>query len=258
MSVAISGPYRIGASGNLEKCEKVELQEGQIIWLNGYGQSEHWHERKVVFKREETRYGAIYHAVNIDVDPPVISRYEAFTIRPVDQIFGIGTYYTPGEMFEGSHQELDQMIFKALEHQRQEAERRNAEADRLKALEEAGKKVWAKMEVAGAKSLIVAELKEDRSDLMTDYFHSVTVKTVILGTSKTNRNNFKELRKLAAQSSIPEIQVLATAVPEHEHRENYSGGAGYYLGESNYSGWIIRKVPPYREYLQELGKEELN
>ena len=28
-----------------------------------------------------------------------------------------------------------------------------------------------------------------------------------------------------------------------EHRENYSMGAGYYLGESKYSGWIIEKRP---------------
>jgi hypothetical protein len=36
----------------------------------------------------------------------------------VDKIFGIGIYYTPGEMFEGCHQELDRKIFKALVHQR--------------------------------------------------------------------------------------------------------------------------------------------
>ncbi|NTV25815.1 MAG: hypothetical protein HGB01_06355 [Chlorobiaceae bacterium] len=101
----------------------------------------------------------------------------------------------------------------------------------MKALEDAGKNVWAKMDAAGAKSLIVAELKEDRSDLMTDYFHSVTVKTVILCTSKTSRNNFKDFRELADQASIPEIQALATAPPEHKHRENNSGRGGYYLGE---------------------------
>jgi hypothetical protein len=118
MSVSISGHFRLGVGGKLEKSEKVELQEGQIIWRNGYGQSEHWHERKVVFKREETRYGAIYHAVNIDVDPPVISRHEAATIRTVDNIFGIGIYFTPGEMFEGSQEELDRIISEAIENQR--------------------------------------------------------------------------------------------------------------------------------------------
>jgi hypothetical protein len=98
------------------------------------------------------------------------------------------------------------------------------------------------MEDEGAKSLIVAELKEDRSDLMTDYFHSVTLTTVILGPSKSGRNSFKELRKLASLSNVQEIAALAMAIEKYEHRENYTGGARYYLGENRYSGWQIRKV----------------
>ena len=253
--MTISGPLRMGPGGKFEKCERVELEEGQIIWLNGYGQSEYHHERKVVFKREETRFGVMYHAVNIDSEPPVISRHEAFTIRPVDQIFGIGIYYTPGEKFDGSHQDLDRMIFKAMAHEQKVKEERESEQRRTRELEEAGKKVWEEMAKTGAVSLIVAELIEDRSDSMTDYFHSVAVKTVILGTSKTNRNNFRELRKLAAQSSNPEIAALAAAPEEYEHRENYSGGAGYYLGEHRHSGWQLKKVMPYCNYLQVLGND---
>lgn len=254
-SQKIIGSYRLGPGGKLEKCDKVELQEGQIIWLNGYGQSEHWHERKVVFKREQSRFGVMYHAVNIDQDPPVISRHEAATIRPVDQIFGIGTYYTPGDMFEGSHQELDRMIFAALEQEKRVNDKLSAERQRIKDLEEAGKKVWDEMVKAGAVTLVVADREEDRSDIMTDYFASVTAESVILGASKTTRNNFKELRKFAAQSSVPEIEALATAPTMFEHRENYTGGAGYYLGENRHSGWKIRKTFPYGNYLQALGKE---
>lgn len=254
MTTKVSGPYRIGASGQLEKCERVELEEGQIIWLNGYGQDRHYHDRKIVFKREQSRFGVMYHAVNIDQDPPVISRHEAATIRPVDRIFGIGTYYMPGDMYEGTHQDLDRRIFAALEHENRVNDERNAERQRAKELEDAGQKVWDEMAKDGAVSLVVADREEDRSDIMTDYFGSVTAESVILGFSKTTRNNFKELRKFAAQSSIPEIAVLATAPAEFEHRENYTGGAGYYLGENRYSGWQIRKVAPHGEHLKELGK----
>ncbi len=254
MSATATKMYWIGSSRKLEPSKKAELEMGQIIWQNGYGQSKHSHERKIVFKQETKSFGVMYHAVNIDQEPPVISRHEAFAIRPEDQIFGIGTYYTPGDMFQGSKEELDQLIKAAVEHERKERDLREAEMQRTKELEEAGKKVWAEMEKEGAVSLIVAELKEDRSDMMTDYFASVTARTVILGTSKHNRNNFKELRKLAATSSIPDIAELATAPAEYEHRENYSMGAGYYLGKNRNSGWQIRKSPAYCDCLQALGK----
>ena len=49
-----------------------------------------------------------------------------------------------------------------------------------------------------ARGYIGAELREDESDIMTDYFaHSVT-RRVLLGFSKSDRNNFREMRKLAA------------------------------------------------------------
>ena len=254
MSATAAKIYRFGSSGTLEPCKRESLEMGQIIWLNGYGQSKHSHDRKVVFKQETTSFGVMYHAVNIDQEPPVISRHEAFAIRPEDQIFGIGIYYTPGDMFQGSKAELDQLVKAAVDHERQESERREAEQKRMKEEEEAGKKVWEVMQKEGAVSLIVAELKEDRSDLMTDFFASVTARTVILGTSKHNRNNFKELRKLAATSSIPDIAELAKAPGDYEHRENYSMGAGYYLGKNRNSGWQIRKVPAYYGYIKEMGK----
>lgn len=73
---------------------------------------------------------------------------------------------------------------------------------------------------------------------MADYFaHSVT-RRVLLGFSKSDRNNFREMRKLAATFSPTE--KLATE--EQENRENYTGGSGYYLsGPYRHSGWTIRK-----------------
>ncbi|MDR1895186.1 MAG: fusion protein, partial [Prevotellaceae bacterium] len=34
---------------------------------------------------------------------------------------------------------------------------------------------------------------------------------------------------------------------KYEHREKYTGGAGYYLGESKYSGWVVKKEKYYRD-----------
>lgn len=57
---------------------------------------------------------------------------------------------------------------------------------------------WKEHTPEWAKGYLVAELREDESDIMTDYFaHSVT-RRVLLGFSKSDRNNFREMRKLAA------------------------------------------------------------
>ncbi len=49
-----------------------------------------------------------------------------------------------------------------------------------------------------AKSIITASYQVDDSDVMTDYFHAVTKKRVLLGFSKHTRNDARELKKFAA------------------------------------------------------------
>ena len=97
---------------------------------------------------------------------------------------------------------------------------------------------WQEHTPEWAKGYLVAELREDESDIMTDYFaHSVT-RRVLLGFSKSDRNNFREMRKLAA--TFGPTEKLATE--GQENRENYTGGSGYYLsGPYRRSGWTIRK-----------------
>lgn len=168
----------------------------------------------------------------------------------------------------------------------------------------------------GMTHCILAELQEDISDTMTDYFNSQTVRSLFLGWSKTSRNQFPEMRKAAAthpetahlgasmglyrvvrkgdpddpcahdstwtteggqthfttyaeaetdaakyaakdeansqKLTNGEIQCFCPHFPwgyeirgsdqELEHRENYSGGKGYYLAQNSYSGWHVRKV----------------
>lgn len=50
---------------------------------------------------------------------------------------------------------------------------------------------------AWAKALIVAELVEDKSDIMTDYFASTSTRCVALAWSKHTRDLFSEMRKAA-------------------------------------------------------------
>ncbi len=116
---------------------------------------------------------------------------------------------------------------------RQEAEKRLRQAVAASDAE------WKRLTPTWAKAYILAELREDESDIQSDYFHSRTVRSVVLAFSRHTRNLFPELRKAAAL--FPETTPLATE--GEEHREDYSGGSGLYLGgkRGKWSGWIVRK-----------------
>ena len=43
------------------------------------------------------------------------------------------------------------------------------------------------------------------------------------------------------------IRKLSHAPATWEHRENYTGGHGFYLAESKYCGWAIEKIPLYND-----------
>jgi hypothetical protein len=80
---------------------------------------------------------------------------------------------------------------------------------------------------------------------MTDYFGYHTKRTVILGFSTHSKDLFSEMRKHA--SALPETAHLAEENEKYEHREKYTGGSGYFLGESKYHGWIVKKESYYRD-----------
>ena len=91
---------------------------------------------------------------------------------------------------------------------------------------------------AGAKALIVAELKADNSDPMTDYFSNTTARTVAIGWRFSAREDFKALHAAARQ-------FPGTASAEFtEHRDNYSMGKGNYLSDHGWdgagSGWVVK------------------
>ena len=92
-----------------------------------------------------------------------------------------------------------------------------------------------------AKAVIVADLVENQSDSMNDYFDSTTTRSVILGFSRHTRDLFPEMRKAAR--NFAETADLADAPPDAENREKWSMGSGYYLkmGGRHSSGWRVSK-----------------
>lgn len=95
---------------------------------------------------------------------------------------------------------------------------------------------------AWAKAVLVGELIENKSDTMSDYFHSTTARTVILAFSRHTRDLFSEMREAAR--NFGETAFLADASDAAEHREKWSMGAGYYLkaGSRHECGWRVKKV----------------
>jgi len=73
---------------------------------------------------------------------------------------------------------------------------------------------------------------------------------VYLVFSSHERDIFSEMRKAAGKFDHTKCYEVAEVNPDpenkyfepsDEHREKYSMGAGYYLGASKYSGWIVQK-----------------
>lgn len=230
------------AAGELPIKKSVsEIQIGQILFLNGYGQDEHSHEQEAVYKIEGQRY------FTVNMSTLALSSHEH--VRPIEEKFGIGTYYKKGDTLP--IEEVEAAVIKALEKREAdniaEIEVQKAQEEERAAKIAEGSKILPAIPV-GVTHVIVAELRENTSDPMTDYFGYITVKTVYLAWSRHDRNLFDEMRKAAANGS-PEIAVLSENNSNMEHRENYSGGSGMYLGESKYFGWIIRKrrVPTLEE-----------
>ena len=126
--------------------------------------------------------------------------------------------------------------------QQAERDRAQEQNERLKII---GKERLQSLIPTNAKAVIVAELHENDSDSMTDYFGYYTTRTVILGFSTHTRDLFSEMRKHAV--NFEGTAHLVEENEEYEHREKYTGGTGYYLGKSRYSGWVVKKEKYYKD-----------
>jgi hypothetical protein len=169
--------------------DKQMAAKNQIIQMNGYDD-----DRYVVYDILSSRWGLSYELINL--------RTKTFgqcdLIRPLSQKFGIGYYFddvNPQFMdaFEvavlQSEAERNRQAEQAAKQQQEECN------ERLKAI---GKERLQALILADAKAVIVAELHEDESNSMTDYYGYRTKRTVILGFSTHTRDLFSEMRKVAA------------------------------------------------------------
>lgn len=221
--------YVLASRQTIDKDQQT-VAVNQVIRMEGYS-----YDKYVVYDITQDRWGVHYHLINLstfDFDTSEI-------IRPLSQKFGIGMYYDEHNIVFKTDEEVAEILAKANTKKAKEQEDEQREKERIEAVKVIGRQ-WLKDNLPiDAKAIIVAHLKQDESDSQTDYFASRTVRTVLLGFSKHTRDIFSEMRKYA--SNFEETAYLADYNEEYEHREKYSMGAGYYLGESSYHGWIIEK-----------------
>ena len=209
-----------------DRINKTSLKIGSLIFMSGYGKES---EKLAVYKIENSHY---YY-----VSMETLRQGVATCVKPYSQKFGIGYYYNDQTNPCISEDEVSNLLIDAHKlYENQQIEANKAKELRKQKIEQ-GK---AKLNIPeGACTVIVAELHENVSDTYSDYFHSKAVKVVYLAFSKTKRDNFNEMRKAALK--FEETAFLADS-KDYENREKYSGGHGYYLAESRYSGWQVSKT----------------
>lgn len=239
------------STGRVHDTDNKTVKENQVVILNHTIESQ-W----VVYKIEhDPRWGYTYHVVSLK--DPRFDRADNF--EPWREKFGIGWYYddvTPEFM-----DAFEVAILRQQAQQKADAEAgaQHKEDERREQVKAVGRERIKNLIPANAQAIIVACEREDHSDPYTDYFSASTVRRVILGFSIHTQNNFQEMRAYAG--NFGETAYLAEKNKEYEHRENYTGGHGYYLGESKYRGWIIEKVQIYdrerfiEEYAYTAGDE---
>ncbi len=239
-----------------------EIKIGQIFFTWNPGDND---ARRAVYEIEG--HGR-YKTVLLDGSN---TRYDDF-VKPYTEKFGIGVYYNEDEQI--TETEVKELVIKATAaiQYRQEKQKKDSELAAIDTAEriERGKKLVNIP--AGAVAVLVAELHQNECDSMSDYYGSRTIRKVYLAYSTHTKNNFLEMRKACLNSDEQDIlkYAIAPVKPEgeageywsapDEHRENYSMGAGYYLGDHSYSGWQISKERLTRHdtgIIPETAKENL-
>jgi hypothetical protein len=237
-------------AGKETDTDKQTVEVNQVIQLEGYS-----YDRYVVYEIAKNQWGITYKLINLRTKEFGTSDL----IRPLSEKFGIGHYYD-----DKNPQFLDAFEVAILREEAQakansDAQAEQQEKQRREQVAAIGRERLKGIIPAGAQAVIIACEREDESDSQTDYFASRTVRTVILGFSTHTKNSFQEMRTHAG--NFGETAYLTEKKEEYEHRENYTGGHGYYLGESKYHGWIIEKVRIYdrerfiEEYAYTAGDE---
>jgi hypothetical protein len=226
--------FLLGANKEIDRAKQV-VEVNQVIQMEGYS-----YHRYVVYEITKSDWGLNYKLINLNTK----TFDNADIIRPLSEKFGIGFYYDAENPTFLDAFEVAMLLQEAKQKKQAENEEAEKERIRVEEVKKIGRVRFAEIFPENAQAVIVARLKQDESDIQTDYFASSTQRTVILGFSTHKRDIFSEMRKHA--SNFEETAYLAEFNEDYEHREKYSMGAGYHLGESKYHGWIIEKCPVYQ------------
>ncbi|KUK76847.1 MAG: hypothetical protein XD92_1028 [Proteiniphilum acetatigenes] len=229
----MSKVFLLGANKSIDRAKQV-VEVNQVIQMEGYS-----YDRYVVYEITKNDWGITYKLINLRTK----EFQTADIIRPLKEKFGIGYYYDSEEPQFMDAFEVAMLLQQGKQKKQKEDDEAEQERTRVEEVKKIGRVRFAEIFPEDAQAVIVARLRQNDSDSQTDYYAHSTQRTVILGFSKHKRDLFSEMRKHA--SNFEETAYLAEFNEDYEHREKYSMGDGYYLGESKYSGWIIEKVSIY-------------
>ncbi len=153
------------------------VKENQIVIGYGYAMSE---SRYVVYKVEHiNNRGYMYHLINTDTK--AMDRTDI--INPLSKKFGIGRYYDDVKPEFIDAFEVAILLQEAQAKAKAEEDEAEKERIRISEVKQVGLKRFAEIFPEAAQAVIVARLKQDESDMQTDYFACSTQRTVILGFS---------------------------------------------------------------------------
>jgi hypothetical protein len=230
----MSKVFLLGANKEIDRAKQV-VEVNQVIQMEGYS-----YDRYVVYDITKNQWGITYKLINLRTK----DFQTADIIRPLKEKFGIGYYFdSENPQFMDSF-EVAGLLQEAQQNKKAEETEAEKERIRVEEVKKIGRLRMITILPENAQAVIVARLRQNESDSQTDYYAHSTQRTVIIGFSKHKRDIFSEMRKYA--SNFEETAYLAEYNEDYEHREKYSMGDGYYLGESKYSGWIIEKTPIYK------------
>jgi hypothetical protein len=184
----MSKVFLLGANKSIDRNNQV-VEVNQIIQMEGYS-----YDRYVVYDIVKNQWGISYKLVNLRTK----EFQTADIIRPLKEKFGIGYYYDSENLQFMDSFEVAILLQEAKKKKKAEQDEAEMERARVEEVRKIGRGRMNLILPENAQAVIVARLKQDDSDRMTDYYASSVQRTVILGFSTHKRDIFSEMRKYAS------------------------------------------------------------
>lgn len=234
-------------NGEISTEAPIVPEIGTILFLEGYNMNQYSKgNMHIVYAID----GSDYHCVEFDTLEISVKDH----VRPISKKFGIGMYFDPSYKYEGSEDELANLVLIAREKSELDDKTRRER-------EEYEKGQWLQKIELGkdnvtvpnwAQSVIVAELYENESDSQTDYFSARVARTVYLAFSANKRNNLAELQRAA--KIFDETAELSTQEEAEKSCLHYQ--PDYFLGSTSFGGWKVSKHK-YFDFTKETDLNQL-